>query len=98
LGAAYCGLKMATEPQANEVAPVEVVLEETIASLVVAAHTYLAPPGESASPDFGAAELLIDIAGTAFERIGPRLQPQERSAIARLLTDLRMTFVRKRGL
>jgi hypothetical protein len=77
---------------------VEVVLEETIASLVVAAHTYLAPPAESASPDFGSAEVLIDIAGTIFERIQPRLQPEERSAVARLLTDLRMAFVRKRGL
>ena len=89
---------MATEPQATAMPPVEVVLEETIASLVVAAHTYLTPAGESASPDFGAAEVLIDIAGTAFERIQPRMQPRERSAIARLLTDLRMTFVRKRGL
>jgi hypothetical protein len=89
---------MTAQPQASSVPPVEVVLGETVASLALAAHVYLAPPDESVAPDLAAAEMLIDVAGTAFERISPRLQPEERSALARLLTDLRMTFVQKRGL
>ncbi|MFY9781777.1 MAG: hypothetical protein WAJ85_14860 [Candidatus Baltobacteraceae bacterium] len=89
---------MTAQPQATSVPPVEVVLGDTIASLALAAHAYLAPPDESVAPDLAGAEILIDLAGAAFDRISPRLQPEERSALARLLTDLRLTFVQKRGL
>ena len=83
---------MTAQPQATSVPPVEVVLGETIASLALAAHVYLAPPDESVAPDLAGAEMLIDLAGAAFDRISPRLQPEER------LTELRLTFVQKRGL
>ena len=89
---------MTAEPQATSVPPVEVVLGETIASLALAAHLYLAPPDKAVAPDLAAAEMLIDVVGVAFDRIAPRLQPEERSALARLLTDVRLTFVQKRGL
>ncbi len=82
--------------------PVEVVLGEMVTSLAMLAHAYLEPVAEgSETPpdaDLASADIAIDIAGKAFERIQPRLGPDERSAMARLLTDLRLTFVRKRGL
>ncbi|MBD5657794.1 MAG: hypothetical protein IAI50_21850 [Candidatus Eremiobacteraeota bacterium] len=53
-------------------------------------------PSEAA--DLEAACIALDVAGFAFERIGPRLAPDERAAIARLLTDQRLTYVKKRGL
>jgi len=40
--------------------------------------------------------LLADF--VALERIKERLRPQERLAMTQLLTETRMTFVRKRGL
>jgi hypothetical protein len=89
---------MSAQPQATSIPAVEIVLGETIAGLAVAAHAYLTPAEESASPDLGGAEILIDVAGAAFDRIAPRLPSEERSALARLLTDLRMTYVQKRGL
>lgn len=80
----------------------DVVLAEVVASLVMLAHAYLEPApadGESeARADLESADIAIDIAGRAFERIAPRLAPDERSAMARLLTDLRLTYVKKRGL
>jgi len=83
--------------------PVEVVLSEVVASLAFAAHAYLEPPppeGEAgaARPDLVAAEMAIDVAGKAFERIQARLTPEERSAFARSLTDLRLSYVKKRGI
>ncbi len=66
------------------------------------AHAYLEPPaaddGPGASVDLAAADIAIDVAGRAFERIAPRLGSEERSALARLLTELRLTYVKKRGL
>ncbi|MDQ2908900.1 MAG: DUF1844 domain-containing protein [Candidatus Eremiobacteraeota bacterium] len=89
----------ATAPNAPAVPPVEVVMSEVVASLALAAHAYLHPSAteEGASPDLGAAEIAIDVAGKAFERIGPRLGAGERSAMASMLTDLRFTYVKKRG-
>jgi hypothetical protein len=92
---------MASPPNATEMPPVEVVLGEVVASLTFAAHAYIDPAPRDqleVSPDLDAAEMLIDVAGRAFDRIQTRLQPQERSALARSLTDLRLTYVKKRGL
>jgi hypothetical protein len=90
---------MASE-NAIAVPSVEVVLSETVASLAFAAHAYLSPQeaDPSAAPDLEAASIALDVAGIAFERIEPRLGAEERSAMARLLTDLRLTYVKKRGL
>jgi hypothetical protein len=89
---------MGTQPQATQAPPVEVVISETITSLVLVAHMYLEPAQESTKADLPAAEIAIDIASKAFQCIEPRLTSPERSALARLLTDLRMNYVRKRGL
>jgi len=78
--------------------PVEAVVSEVVASLALTAHAYLEPAaGEDSTPDLEGAEVAIDVAGKAFDRIQSRLSTEERSALARLLTELRMTYVRKRG-
>jgi hypothetical protein len=78
--------------------PVEDVLSEVVISLAFAALTYLEPAGEGTEPDLGAAEIAIDAAGAAYERIAPRLDESRRTALSSVLTDVRMNFVRKRGL
>ncbi len=88
---------MATLPDATAVPPVDALVSEVVASLALAAHAYL-EPGDGAPADLTSAEIAIDVAALAFERIAAQLQPQERSAITTLLTDVRMTCVRKRGL
>ena len=50
-----------------------------------------------APSDLEAAGLACDIAGLAFERISPRLRPDERTGLAGLLTQIRMSIVKKRG-
>jgi len=91
---------MANPPNAAEMPPVEVILTEVVASLTFAAHAYLEPtePAGQGDADLDAADIAIDVAGKAFERIQPRLQPEERSALARSLTSLRLAYVKKRGL
>ncbi len=76
----------------------EVVLSEFVATLAALAHAYLEPPvGEGVEPELAAAEIVIDIAGRTYDRIESRLGPADRSAVARLLTDLRLSYVKKRG-
>ncbi len=87
---------MAGESQTIALPPVEALVGEVFASLAFAAHGYL-EPADPEQPDLAAAEIAIDVAASAFARIEPRLQPDERSAMARLLADVRMTYVRKRG-
>lgn len=88
----------ATAPSAPAVPPVDVVMSEVIASLALAAHAYLNPAEmPEAPPDLAAAEIAIDVAAKAFERISPRLGAGERSAMASMLTDLRFSYVKKRG-
>ncbi len=89
----------ATAPSATAVPRVEVILSEVVASLALVAHAYLHPSTteKDDTPDLGAAEIAIDVAAKAFERIGPRLSAGERSAMASMLTDLRFTYVKKRG-
>jgi hypothetical protein len=79
--------------------PIDALLTELVATLAFAAHGYLAgePGVEKPTPDLDAAGLAIDVAGAVFDRVRERLGPQERAAVAGMLTDIRMAFVRKRG-
>ncbi|MBC5811411.1 MAG: DUF1844 domain-containing protein [Candidatus Eremiobacteraeota bacterium] len=90
---------MAPQPQATSAPPIETVLSDIFASLAFAAHAYLtASNDETKATDLEAAQTAIDLAGLTYERIAPRLPSEERLQMAALLTDLRMTCVRKRGL
>ena len=80
----------------GQIPPVEPLLTEVIATLLLAAHAYLTESGER-EPDRSSAEVAIDVACSAFERVKERLRPEERLAITQMLTETRMTFVRKRG-
>jgi hypothetical protein len=80
----------------GQIPPVEPLLSELIATLVLAAHAYLTE-NEGKQPDHSSAEIAIDVATAAFERVKERLRPEERLAITQMLTETRMTFVRKRG-
>jgi hypothetical protein len=80
----------------DQMPPVEVLLTDVVARLSLAAHAYLAVE-EGKQADMSSAETAIDVATLAFERVKERLRPEERLAITQLLTETRMTFVRKRG-
>lgn len=80
----------------GQIPPVEPLLIEVIATLSLAAHAYLTE-GEARQPDRAAAEVAIDVASAAFERVKERLQPDQRLAVTQMLTETRMTFVRQRG-
>jgi len=69
---------------------------EVIATLALAAHAYLTEE-EGRTPDHESAEIAIDVATAAFERVKERLRPDERLAMIQMLTETRMMFVRKRG-
>ncbi len=87
-----------TEPEnVAAAAPVEVLASDVVARFCLAAHAYLAQDEEQAS-DLKSAEAAIDIAGAVFDRIKERLRAEERLAITQLLTETRLTFVKKRGL
>jgi hypothetical protein len=79
----------------GHIPPVEPLLTEVIVTLSLAAHAYLTEE-QDRSPDLTAAEIAIDVAGAAFERVKERLTPDQRLAILQMLTETRMTFVRKR--
>jgi hypothetical protein len=83
--------------QAVVAPPVEAVLSEVFATLALSALGYLNGAEEGAAPDLAAAEITIDLAAAAFEKAQARLRPEERAAMASMLTDLRLTFVKKRG-
>ena len=87
---------MSAQSNTTAIPPIEAVSSEVITSLAFAAHAYMEPIGDAVL-DLDAADIAIDLAGKIFDRIQPRLQPDERSAFGRLLTELRMTYVRKRG-
>lgn len=78
------------------VPPVEPLIGEVIATLALAAHAYLTED-DGKKPDHGSAEIAIDVASAAFERVKERLRPDERLAITQMLTETRLTFVRMRG-
>ena len=88
---------MSAQSNSTAIPPIEAVSSEVITSLAFAAHAYMEPIGEDVRMDLEAADIAIDLAGKIFDRIQSRLQPDERSAFGRLLTELRMTYVRKRG-
>ncbi|MBV8117737.1 MAG: hypothetical protein JO101_01525 [Candidatus Eremiobacteraeota bacterium] len=81
----------------GQIPPVEPLLTEVIATLSLAAHAYLTE-SEGREPDHASAEVAIDVASAAFERVKERLRPEERLAITQMLTETRMTFVRRRGI
>jgi hypothetical protein len=80
----------------GQIPAVEPLLTEVIATLTLAAHAYLTDENDQ-KPDHPSAEVVIDVATAAFERVKERLRPEERLAITQMLTETRMTFVRKRG-
>ncbi len=81
----------------GQIPPLEPLLTEVIATLALAAHAYLADDNGK-EPDFRAADAAIEVASVAFERVKERLRPDERLAITQMLTETRLTFVRKRGM
>ena len=72
-------------------------MTEVIATLALAAHAYLTEQ-EGREPDDRAANIAIEVATVAFERVKERLRSDERLAITQMLTETRLTFVRKRGM
>jgi hypothetical protein len=80
----------------GQIPPVEPLLSEVIATLALAAHAYLTEE-EGRKADHLSAEIAIDVATSAFERVKERLTPDQRLAITQMLTELRLTFVRSRG-
>ena len=80
----------------GEIPPVEPLLGEVISTLVLAAHGYLSD-NDGREPDLQSAEIAIDVASSAFDRVKERLRSDERLAITQMLTETRLTFVRKRG-
>jgi len=82
---------------ADQIPPVEVLVTDAVARLTLAAHVYLSDE-EDKQADLAAAEIAIDVASSAYERVKERLRPADRLAITQLLAEIRMTFVRKRGL
>jgi hypothetical protein len=88
---------MSTSPDQLAAPPIDALLGETVATLLYAAAAYLEPSGEDARPDLASAELAVDVAGLAFDRIAPRLRPDARGALTVMLTDARLAIVRKRG-
>lgn len=79
----------------GQIPPVEPLLSEVIATLALAAHAYLTNE-QDGRPDHASAEVAIDVATAAFERVKERLQPEQRLAITQMLTETRLTFVRKK--
>jgi hypothetical protein len=80
----------------GQIPPIEPLIGEVIATLALAAHAYLTEEG-GRKADQASAEIAIDIASAAFERVKERLQPEQRLAITQMLTETRLTFVRQRG-
>ena len=81
----------------GQIPPLEPLITEVITTLALAAHAYLSKD-DGTEPDFRGADVAIEVASIAFERIKERLRPDERLAITQMLTETRLTFVRKRGI
>lgn len=82
----------------QQISPIEPLVTEIVATLTLAAHSYLSDKADPAGSDMESAEIAIDVATAAFERAKERLRPEDRLALAQMLTETRMMFVRKRGL
>lgn len=78
----------------GQIPPVEPLLSEVIATLALAAHAYLTEEN-GAQPDHSSAEVAIDVATAAFERVKERLPADQRLAITQMLTETRLMFVRQ---
>lgn len=79
----------------GQVPPVTAVMTEVIGMLVLSAHAYLGER-EGHAGDVSSAEIAIDVASLAFERIKECLTADERLALTQLLTETRLAFVRTR--
>jgi len=78
-----------------EMPTVDRLLLESITTLMLSAHSYLSEnPDRPADPP--SAEIAIDVASFAFERVKERLSSDERLALVQMLTDIRLLYVRKR--
>jgi len=86
---------MSTAPDALAAPSIDALVGEMIATLALASNAYLEP--KEGPSDLDAAALACDIAGLAFERIAPRLRADERTGLAGLLTQIRLSIVKKRG-
>ena len=86
---------MSTAPEALAAPSIDALVGEMIATLALAANAYLEP--QEGACDLEAAALACDIAGLAFERISTRLRADERTGLAGLLTQIRLSIVKKRG-
>ena len=87
---------MSTQSPPVELPAVETLVTQLIGDLALLSHAYLAEE-TGATPDLESAQIAIDVASASFERVKERLRPEERLAITQMLTETRMTFVRKRG-
>ncbi len=88
---------MSTSPEQLAAPPIDALLGETVATLVYAALAYLEAPLPEGVPDLSSAEIAVDVAGVAFDRIAARLRPDARGALTAMLTDARLAIVKKRG-
>jgi hypothetical protein len=88
---------MSTSQDQLAAPPIDALLGETVAKLLYAAAAYLEPLETDAPSDLASAELAVDVAGVAFDRIASRLRPDARAALTAMLTDARLAVVRKRG-
>ena len=88
---------MSTQSPPTDLPAVESLVTELIGNLALLSHAYLSDES-GRTPDLESAQVAIDVASVSFERVKERLRPQERLAITQMLTETRMTFVKKRGL
>ena len=79
----------------GHIPPVAPLMTEVVTTLALAAHAYLSEE-ESGSSNLSSAEIAIDVASLAFDRIKERLGTEERLAITQMLTETRLAYVRKR--
>jgi hypothetical protein len=87
---------MSTSTEQLAAPPIDALVGETVATLLYAAAAYL-EPRDPGLPDIAAAEIAVDVAGIAFDRIASRLRPDARGALTVMLTDARLAIVKKRG-
>ncbi len=88
---------MSTGTEQLAAPPIDALVGETVATLLYAAAAYLEPRDAETAPDIASAEIAVDLAGVAFDRIAARLRPDARGALTVMLTDARLAIVKKRG-
>lgn len=88
---------MSTSPEQLAAPPIDALLGETVATLVYAAMAYLDAPQPDGVLDLSSAEIAVDVAGLAYDRIASRLRPDSRGALTAMLTEARLAIVKKRG-